>query len=193
MGSLVRVSGRLVVVPREADVIFDFARFIDGLPSIPVLLAIVVIVEPVLILLHELGHAAAAVSRLPGPVVVRVGGVKPLITINMGRVQLRLHPIVVPWRFDGQCIYETRFQTRADAVVIALAGPALSLATGLLAWLALGFTGAASPLHSILQVATLLAVGSGVLCLIPLTLQDTKGTRLRTDGALVVAALRGSA
>jgi hypothetical protein len=168
----------------------DFVHFMDGLPSIPVFLMIVVLVEPVLVLLHELGHGAAAASRLSGPVIVRVGGERPLLAASAGRIRLRLNPIVLPWRFDGQCLYDARSQTRADAIVIALAGPAVSFGSGLLAWLALHAVSTGSPLHAVLQVATILALGAGVLCLVPMTLHDAKGTRIQTDGALVVAAVR---
>jgi hypothetical protein len=171
-------------------VLADFVRFMNGLPSLPVFLVIVVFVEPLLVLAHELGHAAAAVSRLPGRVVVRVGGVRPLLTLNAGRVSLRLHPLVLPWRFSGQCAYEGGSQSRGDAIVIALAGPATSLGCGLAALLASGAVGNASPLHSILQVATFLGFGTCVLCLVPLTLRDSTGRTMRTDGAQVAAALR---
>jgi hypothetical protein len=39
-------------------------------------------------------------------------------------------------------------------------------------------------------VAAFLAVGPGVLCLVPLTLHDSAGRYMRTDGAQVAAALR---
>ena len=169
----------------------DFVQFMDSLPSIPVFLAIVVLVEPVLVLLHELGHGVAAASRLPGPVTVRVGGERPLLAASTGRIRLRLHPIVLPWRFDGQCVYDASSQTRTDAIVIALAGPAVSFASGLVAWLSMHAVSAASPLHTVLQVTMFLALGTGVLCLVPLTLHDGQNVQLRTDGALVVAALRG--
>jgi len=171
-------------------VLADFVRFMNGLPSLPVFFVIVVFVEPLLVLAHELGHAVAVVSRLPGRVTVRVGGERPLLTFNAGRVHLKLHPLVLPWRFDGQCAYDAGSQSRADAVVIALAGPAASFGCGLVAWLAAGAVGAASPLHSVLQVATFLAVGTGVLCLVPLTLRDSAGRYMRTDGAQVASALR---
>lgn len=170
----------------------DFVRFMNGLPSLPVFFVIVVCVEPLLVLAHELGHAAAAVSRLPGRVIVRVGGERPLVSFNAGRVNLRLHPLVLPWRFDGQCTYEAASQSRADAVVIALAGPATSFGCGVVAWLAAGAVGAASPLHSVLLVAAFLAIGTGVLCLVPLTLRDSAGRYMRTDGAHVAAALRAT-
>jgi hypothetical protein len=184
------VSKRVRVPAESSRVLTDLVHFMDGLPSLPVLLVIAVLVEPALMLLHELGHAVAAASRLPGPVLVRVGGERPLLSGSLGRVRLLLHPIVLPWRFDGRCVYDARSQTRADAVVIALAGPAASFASGLLAWMALHSLGTASPLHALFEVATFLALGTGLICLVPLTLHDAKGTRLRTDGAIVVAAMR---
>ncbi len=101
---------------------------------------------------------------------------------------MRLHPLVLPWRFDGQCIYDTGAQTRADAVVIALAGPAASIGCGLLSWLGMQAVSGTSSLHVVLQVATFLAIGSGLIRLIPLTLRDARGMRARTDGAQALAA-----
>ena len=43
---------------------------------------------------------------------------------------------------------------------------------------------------TVLQAAAFLAVGSCLICLVPLTRRDSRGATLRTDGAHVLAALR---
>lgn len=167
-----------------------FVDFMNGLPSIPYLVLISLAVEPVLVLAHELGHAVAALARLRGPVVVRVGGFNPLAVITFGRLTLQLSPLVVPWRFAGVCAHESR-TTRLDAMIIALAGPFASLLAGL----ALGAAAhavAPSVLHTVLFVAAFIALGSGVICLTPMTLTDSRGRKLRTDGAQALATLRVS-
>ena len=142
-----------------------------------------------LVIPHELGHALAALVLLPGRVLIRVGGPQPLGAVDVGRMNVAFHPLVLPWRFDAVCSYDADSASRAETVVIALAGPAASLVAGVFALNALEHAGPGL-LHDVLRVATLLALGSVVICLVPLTLTDAQGTRLRTDGATVIDALR---
>lgn len=111
------------------------------------------------------------------------------MTFSLGRITIRFHPLVLPWRFDAVCDDDTH-QSRAEAVVIALAGPAASVATGIVAWVALRTTSGAPVLDDVLAVATLGLFATAIVCLIPLTLTDTCGETMRTDGACVLAAMR---
>lgn len=170
------------------DLLQRFMDFMDGGPSLPALVLLTLLVTPVLALLHELGHALAALVLLPGRVHITIGSRKPLVTIRLGRLSLDLHPLVVPWRFDALCAYEIE-QTRGDAALVALAGPAASLATGVIAWRLTAFT---SPGHldDVLAFMALGAVVSMVVCLVPVTLTDSNGVVPKTDGRVVVDALR---
>jgi hypothetical protein len=97
---------------------------------------------------------------------------------------------MLPWRFDAVCVYEDRDQSRTDAVLIALAGPAASVATGLATWAALRATAGTPWVDAILGVATFASLATAFVCLVPLTLTDSRGDTLRTDGACVLAAIR---
>ena len=80
----------------------------------------------VIVFAHELGHAVAAVALTGQRVLIRMGGEPYLLRFALGRIDVRLHPTgpvahcelspanVPPWRL----------------VVIALAGPAVSVALG---------------------------------------------------------------
>ena len=141
-----------------------------------------------LALVHELGHALAAVTRLPGPVTVRVGRDKPLVTFAIGRITIRFHPFVAPWRWHCYCCFAS-LPGRTDMVWIALAGRAASIATGLLAIAACSLIGTGT-VHEIASYIAFDSLFTGLLCLVPMTLTDSRGLRLRTDGALALAALR---
>ena len=85
---------------------------------------------PALTLLHELGHAVAALALTKRRVVVRQGGDPPLVTVRVGRLELRLQP-----RNSLLFFYYGRVTTHGDepvppkrAAVVAVAGPAVSLA-----------------------------------------------------------------
>jgi hypothetical protein len=151
-------------------------------------LALIFLTAPLLSLLHELGHAGAALVLLPGRVVVRVGGPKPLVIREAGRLTVGLHPVMVPWRFDAVCAYEAP-GSRLETAVVALAGPAASLITGMVAASAFVRVEPGLP-HDLLGVMTLASFFTVIVCLLPLTLTDSTGARLKTDGATVVAALR---
>jgi hypothetical protein len=164
------------------------ANLIDAMPW-PVFFVTVVLAGPPLALIHELGHAIVAVNRQPGRVIVRVGADKPATSFEIGRITFRLHPVLRPWRFDAVCAHE-RPRRRADAVLIALGGPAASLLAGLVAVAAARATDSSSTLHWVIVSIACETLFSTLVCLTPMLLTDSRGLTLRTDGALVVAALR---
>jgi hypothetical protein len=96
-----------------------------GLSTIPFLLAMLAW-TPVVVLLHELGHAAAALHATRGEVRVVVGS-EGGMRVKLERLELRLWPIPVALPV-GMCEYEpaTLSRPRAEAW-IALAGPMASL------------------------------------------------------------------
>jgi hypothetical protein len=166
----------------------QFADFMDGI-SWPLLGLTLIVVAAPMALVHELGHASVAVLRLPGKVIVRVGGDDPTATFDLGRIAVRFHPVVRPWRFDAVCLFPDT-ASRADTALIALGGPAASIAAGLFA-----IAGAQSVVppgiaHDFLIYASLEALFSGFLSLVPMTLTDSRGVRMRTDGSLAIHAIR---
>jgi hypothetical protein len=167
----------------------DFTEFMDGTSLLSFLL-IAACIQPVLSLLHELGHGLVAAARVPGQVAITIGGLQPFLTFHVGRITASLHPLMLPWRFDALCRYEKECESRTDAILIALAGPAVSITTGLAAWAILRATPGATMLDAVLGIAAFMSIASAIVCLVPMTVTDTRGQRLRTDGACVLGALR---
>jgi Zn-dependent protease len=95
-------------------------------------LAFLAVLIPALVLVHELGHALMAASLGRRVRELRVGSDDPVLTVRAGGFSMRLGAIgkATTWgyvRFDG---------SRAKAwhvLLIALAGPLVSLAAGVAA------------------------------------------------------------
>jgi hypothetical protein len=148
------------------------------------------VLNPVLTVLHELGHAAAAVVLRPGHVGIQIGARRPVATLEVGRLIVAVHPFVPPWGKTGYCVWDRTDQRRVETVGIALAGPAVELCCGGLALL--GFTAVDGALARIaFGVTAILALYSALASLAPITYRDKQGREMPTDGALALAALRG--
>jgi hypothetical protein len=89
-----------------------------------------VAVAPLLIALHELGHAAAALALTDGPVVLRVGTREQGSGLAVGS---RLIVAVGRGLTRGGSVHHMPAQTRRDAAIIVAAGPAATLLGGLVA------------------------------------------------------------
>jgi hypothetical protein len=85
--------------------------------------------SPLLVLLHELGHAVAALALTDGEVAVILGRGSGLeLAAERFRLQVGLRPSPT-----ALCMYQpTTLRRRRAEAWIALAGPAVSLATGVL-------------------------------------------------------------
>jgi hypothetical protein len=165
------------------------ARFLDGLPWLAISITLLIAPAP-LALVHEIGHALVAVRRVPGRVVVRVGLDPSLTTFDIGRINFRLHPVLRPRQHDAFCLH-LRPWRRADAILIALGGPAASfVAGGLAIWVA-SATGPSSTAHDSMIVIACLSLVSFVGCLVPTTVKDSHGFELRSDGGHVLDAILG--
>jgi hypothetical protein len=165
-----------------------FENFMDKGPPLPVTLALIFLTAPLLSLLHELGHAGAALVLLPGRVVIRVGSSKPMLVHDAGRLTVGYHPVMAPWRFDAVCTYEAP-SSRVETALIALAGPAASLVTGIVA-ASVFVRVEPGLLHDLFGVTMAASFFTVLICLVPMTLTDSTGAKLRTDGATVLAVLR---
>jgi hypothetical protein len=84
----------------------------------------ILLAGPLVMLVHELGHAAAALALTRGPVVVQTGR-RAFLTPRIGRLTLAIGPGGLQ---AGACWHLAPESRRAEAA-IAAAGPLASLAT----------------------------------------------------------------
>jgi hypothetical protein len=163
-----------------------FITFTDGgPPSIWILVAMYLLTMPCLALVHELGHAAAALALRPGAVVVAIGRPPHLLHLILGRMTILFDPWIGLWGAQAECAHQ-RAETRKQDALIAAAGPAASLLAcivtrSMLVRLEPGL------LHDALAVITVYLL-SGVFNLIPISF-TRHGTRVRSDGRIIVDAL----
>jgi hypothetical protein len=77
---------------------------------------------PMFVLVHELGHAMAGLTRTEGLVVVRVGKAPGRWRLRVGRLQLELHPLPARNAPAGLAQIHARFGA-GTMVAISIAGP----------------------------------------------------------------------
>jgi hypothetical protein len=120
---------------------------------------------PMLVLVHELGHAAVGLARTEGLVAVRVGASPARWRLRVGRLQLELNPRPARNAPAGLALIHARLGV-GTKVALALAGPlaeasaaVLLIGAGaklhLLALTVVGVLGAADALANLVPVARL--------------------------------------
>ncbi len=165
-------------------------RFMDSGPGLVASLIFLMITAIPVTLLHELGHAIAARRLLDVNVQVSVGSAGKLAEMRLGQIALSINALSHPARVAGVAEFDGSRATARDVLLIALAGPAASLAGTMVTALALSAASTTGALHDLLWAATLAGV-VGVLNLVPLRFQEKRrGPTLRTDGRLALDALR---
>jgi len=83
---------------------------------------LVIACRPLVVLAHELGHAAVGLVRTEGLVRVRVGRSPGIWRARLGRLSLELHPVPARGDSPGETVTHARFGWRSR-VMLALAGP----------------------------------------------------------------------
>jgi hypothetical protein len=167
----------------------EFTNFMDGGPPPPwIVLPLFVLSQPLLALVHELGHAGAALALSSGRVAIAIGRYPPLVARDLGRMTIAFHPVAPILRNHAECTPPAP-KSRTEDALVALAGPAASLVTCIVARSALVHV---SPglLHDALWMVTFLSLVATVGNLVPFTFTDSQGRRRRSDGATILAALR---
>jgi len=143
--------------------------------------AVATVCAPVLVLVHELGHATVGLLRTEGLVRVRVGRSPARWRLRVGRLELELNPLPARNAPAGLAMVYARSGAGTKAA-LALAGPfAEAGAAGVV--LLLG-------LHErvlFLQILGVLGLVDAVLNLVP---RERHG--LRSDGAHLLDALRNT-
>lgn len=81
-----------------------------------------------LVLLHELGHATFALLYTSGTVQVQVGGRRPLLVAEFGRLQVGFTPTII----GGYCRSRSGEASRWQRFAIVSAGPAVNLFAALI-------------------------------------------------------------
>jgi hypothetical protein len=161
---------------------------------VSVVLAIVVVLyvmTPLLVLIHELGHAAAVISTGRRPVVV-IGKTPPWFARRFGSFDLAFHPRLplsqfyprthlrdIPNGYAGQCRFDPAGLTVRQLRSIWSAGPQASVIVGLLLGVLAWFLPVDSVPFWISTISALLAFVDGFGNLIP---HEREG-RMFTDGA----------
>jgi hypothetical protein len=172
---------------RLAAMCVDFMNATPGL--FPLALGFVLAPIPV-VALHELGHALAARRLLGGDVEVSVGNAGKLAELRLGQIVMSVNALTRPDRFSGEAVFDASRATARDVLLIALAGPAASLAGFLVTALAFSAAAPHGIVHNALWSLTFCGL-YGVANLVPLTLRERRGgPATRTDGRLALDAAR---
>lgn len=162
----------------------DRGSFADALFG----LALAAAFAPLLVLVHEAGHAVAV--RLRGlPLHGLSIGSDPILGLTVGGFRLELGRFTGKGDVGGYVAYDGRRATPVDALVIALAGPAANLVAAVVTgWLVL--TG--WPEKGVTFVLATLTVGGIWMALANLRLGgEAQDPRTWSDGAWVRVAWRG--
>ena len=130
-------------------------------------------VTPVIVLIHELGHAI------------------PAAILSRDDVEVHVQVPPVPWKFDGLTTFNPERCTPIAIAVIALAGPAVSFLTAAVAWKLLGTVEEGTAMYTALGSALVGSFVGAIVCLVPMRISETgDGMALESDGLLALKALR---
>jgi hypothetical protein len=86
------------------------------------------VVAPLSTLIHEIGHAVAAMNAAPGKVTVVVGRKSTAIGIEFERLNIWWSPVPARGvRFLGVCIWNARLASPRGRLSVALRGPLMTM------------------------------------------------------------------
>jgi hypothetical protein len=159
------------------------------------LLLVELLFVPLIVLAHELGHAAVALRAAPGPVIVLVGRPAAATTIEFERLVIHLSPIPARGIFlRGSCHWAGSTASARAQLTFFLSGPAAALALGLLmAGGALATATMSAWLPCTLGIAALAAVVSALFDVSPWPsnpIRPDAHSRIGRDGPKALGAYR---
>lgn len=164
-------------------------NYIDNGPGFLVTMVYVFVAGYPMVLLHEFGHAVAAVRLLGEDVQVEVGKVGKLAELQLGRIAVSMNAIGPPGQ-AGVAEFDGSRATARDVLLIAIAGPAASLMGVLVTVFVLYAASPSGVFAGLLWAATFMGV-IGVLNLVPFRYQVTRrAPASRSDGLLALDAAR---
>lgn len=141
------------------------------------------IIGPLVTLIHEMGHAVAALALGREPVSVRVGPAPARLRLSVGRLRLLLG---LRGGFYGFYEYDDRGLSRAARSIVIAAGPLASLVLATLCFaVAVGLGGGARWASTPVSIAAMAAIVQGVITALPLRYPKFWGeyAGLSSDGA----------
>lgn len=151
----------------------------------------VLLVTPVSVLLHELGHAVAATLLAGEDVELRVGNAGPAARRRIAGVEIEARAVAAPWRIDGLTTFNPDRCPPGAIVAIALAGPLCSAVACLVAGKLVLALETGSFLYTVLGQAVIMNGIGVILCLVPMTVSERRdGPSFETDGLVALRALR---
>jgi hypothetical protein len=168
-----------------------FYDLMESQPGLPGWVAAQLIVLPLTVMLHELGHGAMAVLRAQNDVRLEVGSGPVAWRGRLLRIDMAVHPLVMPAGVGGAVSFDATRTTATDVVLVALAGPLASLIGTVIAWVWFASAPAGSSLSTLLAVAAATGLFATVVNLIPMSVRDRNGAVMwRTDGWHALSAAR---
>lgn len=140
-----------------------------------------IVVSAVVVTLHELGHAIGAWAMRIHVREIWIGAGPTLFSVTFGELKVSLRPFL----FEGRTLLSTTNskRLRARLWVATLAGPVMSLGTGLAVWLMFPQKFGVAMLSGFAPTAlfVLLSVLVSIANLLPLTMWSMNG-RIKSDG-----------
>ena len=124
----------MVYVPDSVyELVEAFVTFMDRVTLVDmlVLIAAAPIEVPLLVLIHEVGHAIAVVALRRRVAELTVGNDEPVVTVRVGEFRLRLGALTGQGDVGGFVLHDGLGAGPRAMFVIALAGPLASLAGAL--------------------------------------------------------------
>ena len=170
------------------ELVEAFVAFTDRVTLVDALALMLVtpIVAPVIVLIHEAGHALAALALRRRVAELTVGDDVPVLTLRLGGFRMRLGAITGKGDAAGFIRYDGAGAAARDTLAIALAGPLASLAGALVTGVAAAW---AWPLAGLSQLFGLATLGGLVCCVASLRVSGD-GPATWSDGVWVRAAWR---